>query len=116
VPGASVTHDRRRHDPDRAGSRDQYVLAEHGKRHRGMNRVPERIEDRRDVAIDPVRVMPDVRRRQRHELGKRARSLHSKSARVRAQMAPSRHAVTAAAADDVPLAADDLPDDMTTHT
>ena len=30
VAGAGVADDRRRHQPDRAGARDQHVLAEHG--------------------------------------------------------------------------------------
>ena len=52
VPRAGVAHDGDRHAADRAGAGDQHVLAEHGERERGVHRVAERIEDRRDVLVD----------------------------------------------------------------
>ena len=56
----------------------------------------------------PSAVVPDVRHRQRDQLGERARPVDADAARVRAQVAAAGHAVAAAAADDVALAADDV--------
>ena len=56
----------------------------------------------------PGPVVPDVGHRQRDVLGERARPLHAEPDRVRAEVPPAGHAVAAAAADDVPLAADDV--------
>ena len=73
-----------------------------------MHGVAERIEDRRDVAVDARGVAPDVRHRQRDVLGERARVVDADPVRVRAQVPPARHAVAAAAAHEVALAADEV--------
>ena len=108
VARARVADDGGRHDPDRPGAGDQHVLAEHGERERGVDGVAEGIEDRRDVEVDARRVLPDVRHRQRDVLGERAGAVDADALGVRAQMAPPGHAVAAAAADEVPFAADDV--------
>ena len=90
------------------GAGDQHVLAQHGERERGVHGVAERVEDRGDVAVDAVVVVPDVGHRQREVLGERARAVDADALRVLAQVPPAGEAVAAAAADDVPLAADDV--------
>ena len=108
VTGARVADDRDGHAADRAGAGDEHVLAEHRERERRVDGVAERVEDRGDVLVDPGPVVPDVRHRQRDQLGEGARPLHAEPDRVRAQVPPPGHAVAAAAADDVALAADDV--------
>ena len=108
VAGARVADDRRRHAADRAGAGDQHVLAEHRELERGVDGVPERVEDRGDVGVDAVGVMPDVRHRQRDQLGERPGPVDAHAARVRAQVAAAGHAVAASAAHDVALARDDV--------
>jgi hypothetical protein len=49
-------------------------------------------------------VVPDVRHRERDQLGEGARAVHADAARVRAQVAPPGHAVATPAAHDVALA------------
>ena len=105
VARAGVAHDRGRHAADRAGAGDQHVLAEHRERERGVHRVAERVEDRRDVLVDARPVVPDVGHRQGDQLGERARAVHADALGVRAQVPAAGHAVAAAAADDVALAA-----------
>ena len=108
VAGACVSGDGDRHAADRPGAGDEHVLTEHRERERRVHRVPEGVEDRRHLLVDARPVVPDVRHRQRHELGEGAGPLHAEPDRVGAQMPPSGHAVAAAPADDVPLAADDV--------
>ena len=71
-----------------------------------MHGVAERIEDRRDVEVDPRVVVPDVGHRQGDVLGERTRPIDADARGLGAQMAPARHAVAAPSAHDVPLAAD----------
>jgi hypothetical protein len=52
---------------------------------------------------------------QRDELGERARALNAEADRVRAELTAPRHAVTAAPADDVALAADEAADVEAAH-
>ena len=108
VAGAGVPHDRGRHAADRARAGDEHVLTQHREGERGVHRVSERVEDRRHVLVDTRPVVPDVRHRQRHELRERPGPVDAEPDRVRAQMAPARHAVAAASADDVTLARDDV--------
>ncbi len=115
VAGAGVADDRGRHAADRAGAGDEHVLAEHGEGERGVHGVPERVEDRGDLLVDPGPVLPDVRHRQRDELGEGARALHAEADRVGAEVAAAGHAVAAAAADDVPLAADEVAEREVAH-
>ena len=60
VAGAGMAGDRGGHRADRAGAGDQHVLAEHVPLQRGVDGVAERIEDRGDVEIDAVGVVPDI--------------------------------------------------------
>src|SRR5213079_3119588 len=57
----------------------------------------------------------DVRHGQRDVLGERARTLHAEPDRMCAEVAPAGQAVAAAAADDVPLAADEVADLEVAH-
>ena len=77
---------------------DQHVLAEHRERERRVDRVAERIEDRRHVGVDARPVVPHVGHRQRDVLGERAVAVHAQADRVRAQVAAAREAVAAQAA------------------
>jgi hypothetical protein len=108
VAGSRVPYDGRRHQPDRAGARDQHVLAEDRELQRGVHRVAEWVEDRRNVSVDRRLVVPDVRHRQRDELGERAGPVHADPGGVVAEVAPACHAVPASAAHDVSLAADEV--------
>ena len=108
VPSARVPDDRRRHQADRSGAGDQHVLAENRELQRRVHRVAERVEDRRDVAVDGTLVVPDVRHRQRDVLGERAGPVHADPFRERAEVAPSGHAVAAPSADHVALAAHEV--------
>ena len=108
VPRARVAHDGGRHDADRPGAGDQHVLAEHGEGERRVHGVAEGIEDRGDVEVDARRVLPDVRHRQRDALGERAGAVDADALGVGAEVPAARHAVAAAAAHEVPLAADDV--------
>ncbi len=105
VAGAGVARNRGRHASDGAGAGHEHVLVQDGEAERGVHRVAERVEDRRGLLVHPGPVVPDVRHRQRHQLGKGAGPLDAEPDRVRAQVASAGHAVAAAPADDVPLAA-----------
>jgi hypothetical protein len=104
-----VAGHRRRHQPDRARADDEDVLAEDREAQRGVHRVPERIEDRRDLLVDPGPVVPDVRDRQHDLLREGAVAVDAEADRVRAEVVAARPAVPAAPADDVALAADESP-------
>ena len=108
VARAGKSRDHRGHDADRAGARDENILAQHGKRKRRVNRISEGIENRGDFARDGARVLPDVHHRQDDVLGERARAVHSHALRVRAQVAPPRETIAAAPADHVPFPADQI--------
>src|SRR5262249_55638256 len=71
--------------------------------------IAERIEDRCDVLVDALRVHPYIGHRQREVLGERTRAVDADRFGIGAQLAPAREAVAASPADDVPLAAHDLP-------
>ena len=108
MAGAGVADDRGGHEADRPRAGDQHVLAEHGEGERRVDRVPERVEDRGDVLVDAVPVVPDVRHRQDDELRERAVAADSQADGVRAQVAPAGQAVAAASADDVAFAAHEV--------
>ena len=110
IPGPGMPDDGCRHDADRPGAGDQDVFAEHGKRQGRVHRVAERVEDRLHVARNLRRVKPDVGHRQGEILGKRSRPIDADALGVFAEMPAAGEAVAAAAADDVPLAADDVAD------
>ena len=96
------------HDPDRPGAGDQHVLRDQPELGRGVDRVAERIEDRRHVEVDLGEVRPQVAGRHDDELGEGAIALDSDADGVCAQGAAARHAVAAAAADDVAFGTHDL--------
>src|SRR6185437_9364743 len=73
-----------------------------------MHGVTEGIEDRRYFLVDAVMVAPDVRHGQRDELGECARPVDANSLRGGAQVAPARKAITAAPADHVAFAANQV--------
>ena len=81
---------------------------EHREGERRVHGVAEGIEDRGDVEVDARRVLPDVRHRQRDVLGERARAVDADALGVGAEVPAPGHAVAAAAAHEVPLAADDV--------
>ena len=110
VPRAGMPHHRRGHDADRPGAGDQHVLAQHGERQGRMDRVAQRIEDRRHVVRHGRIEVPDVGHRQREILGERAGPIHADAHRLLAEVPAAGEAIAAAAADDVPLAADDVAD------
>src|SRR5437016_1151058 len=75
-----------------------------------MNRVAEWIENRRNVARDRRIMDPYIGHWQGEILGKRARPIDADPLGVFAQMPAAGEAIAAAAADHMPLAADDLAD------
>jgi hypothetical protein len=108
VAGSGVVDDRRSHQPDRSGAGDQHVFPEDREQERRVDGVPEGIEDRRDVPVDPGVVVPDVRHRQGDVVCERARPVDTDTFGVRAQVASTRHAVPASAAHHVALTADEV--------
>src|SRR5262245_15684657 len=82
---------------------------------RCVHRVVERIEDRHDVLIDPRPMRPDIRHRPRQKFGERTRPVHVEADRVRAEMAATRHALAAAATNDVTLTAHKITDSEICH-
>ena len=97
-----------RHQPDRAGTADQHVLAQDREGERGVDRVAERVEDRRDLLVDARPVVPDVGHRQRHVLGERPVASDAETDGVGAQVAAAGEAVAASSADDVAFARDEV--------
>src|SRR5678816_4069007 len=77
VPGTSVSRDRRRHYSNRAGARNQHILAEDRKIECRMNGVAEGIEYRRNIKIDLPVVTPDIGHRQSDILSKRTGCVNS---------------------------------------
>ncbi len=73
-----------------------------------MHGIPERVEDRGYVEVDPFVMAPDIRHRQRDVFGERARPVDANAHRVGAHVAAPRKAIAAAAAHDVAFAADDI--------
>ncbi|MNE80327.1 hypothetical protein D3C80_1768880 [compost metagenome] len=63
MAGANVLAHRRRHDADRPGTGNQHVFANQIKRQRGVNRIAERVEDRRQLIGNIVRDFEGVKRR-----------------------------------------------------
>ena len=110
VARAGVPGDRRGHDADRPGAGDQHVLAEHRERQRGVHGVAERIEDRGDLRGRPGAVCTQTLVAGRATYSANAPSRCTPSPGVDAQVTSPGAAVAAAAADQVPLAADDVTD------
>ena len=110
VAGAGMSHDRCRHDADRAGAGDEDVLAEHPELQGRVHGIAEGVEDRGDVEVDLVGVPPGVHRGQGDVLGEGAVALDADADGVGAQVPAAGQAVAAPAADDVALAADEVAD------
>ncbi len=73
-----------------------------------MNSVAKRVEDRRNIPVDPVVMMPDIRHRKRNVFGKRALTIDSDPDRVSTQVPTTSQAIAAQPADNVPFPADNL--------
>lgn len=108
VACTGVFCDRGGHYADRAGSGDEHVLAEDLEFERGVDGVAEWVEDRRNVEVNARLVLPDVRVRHGDELGKTAVGVYADSGRIGTECPLPRHAVAAAAADQMALDADDI--------
>ena len=108
MPRSGMLRHRRCHDPDRPRPRHQHILTQHRKRQRRMHRIAKRIEDRRYLRRDSRSMVPDIRHRQDHILGKRPIPVYSDTLRVGAKMPASRQAVPASSANYMPLTADQL--------
>ena len=106
VARADEAHDRRGHDADRTGAGDQHVFADDIERQRGVHRIAERIEDRRDLVIDGVRQLERVDGRNRRRTRRSTRAIHADADGVAAQVPPPGAAVAAVAASDVAFAGD----------
>ena len=87
---------------------DQDVLAEDREGERGVDRVAERVEDRGDLLVDALPVVPDIGHRQGHVLGEGPVAADAQADRLGAQVAAAGQAVPAAAADHVALARDEV--------
>src|SRR5690348_9077249 len=108
MPGARMPHHADRHDADRARAGDEHVLAEDVKREGRMDGISKGVKDGLHVARDVAIVMPYVAHRNGDVLGEGARTVHTDSLRVLAEVPPAGEAVAAAAADYVSFAADDV--------
>ena len=80
-----------------------------------MHRVAKRIEDGSDLGIDLRIVSPDIGHRENDELGEAARTAHSDSLGVRAQVAAAGQAVAATSASHVPFTADQFSGPVIVH-
>ena len=108
IARARMPNDRRGHDSDRAGARDQHILAQDIERERGVHGIAQRIEDACHVEVDARPVMPDIRHRQGQIFREGAGTIHAHAHGVRAQVPAPRETVAAPPADHVALAADDF--------
>ena len=108
VPRTGKPRDSRRHDSDRASAGHQNVLAKHWKRQRRVHGVSEGIENRGDFVRDGERVLPHVHHGNDDKFGERAGAVHAHALRVRAQVAPAGQAISAAPANHVAFAADQV--------
>ena len=108
VTRAGMTGNDRRHDPDRAGSRDEDVLTEDRESQRGMDGVSERVEDGRHVEVDASQVAPDVRGRQRDVFRESPREIDPDPLYPGTLHTPARDAVAAPPADQMALTAHEV--------
>ena len=109
VAGTRVATDRRRHRADRAGAGDQNILPQQVELKGRMHRVAEGVEERRNIQVDALAVLPDVGHGQGQVFGKGAGTVHPDAAGMGTEMATASHAVAAAAADHMALAGHNLP-------
>src|SRR6185295_11105284 len=112
---ADVARDRRRHDADRTGARDQHVLADEIEGERRVRRVAERIEDRREIVGYVVGDPERVERGDHQIFGERAFAIDAHADGVAAQVTAPGAAVAAEAAGDVTFAGDAIADGEAAH-
>src|SRR5690242_1850459 len=104
-----VANHSRRHNTDRAGSRDEDIFSEHRKRKRRMYRVTEWIENGSYLLIHMWIMPPDITHRKCNTLSKRSWPVDAYALCMCTQMPPPRETVAASAADYVSLAAHNVP-------
>ena len=75
---------------------------------RGVDRITERVEDRRDFQIDVRLVLPDISYRNGNQLGKSAIGVYTDSPCICTKRTAAGHAITTSATDQMPLGADDI--------
>ena len=101
MTSADEAHDGRGHDADRACASDQHILADDIEGECRVNRIAERIEDRRDLVIDCVGELECVQRGNDHVLGKAAGPIHADADRIATEMSSTRATVAAMTAGDM---------------
>ncbi len=105
---AGVSYNGGGHQTDRAGTGDQDVFAKYGEGECCVNRITEGIKDGGDIAIDTVMVMPDVGHGQCDIFGEGARTIDADTLSFGAEVSATGETVTAASADHVSFAADNV--------
>src|SRR5256885_2656098 len=103
-----MTHDRSGHDPNRSSAGDQDVLAQDRERKGSVRRVAKRIENGSDIAVNTIRVNPDIRHGKRQIFRECARTIDTDAHGIRAEMTAARETISAVAANDMAFAADNL--------
>src|SRR5262245_23664908 len=98
MPGA-----RSRHDTDRAGTRDDDVLAHHRPLQRSVGRVAEGVEHGSEVGVEVGGLDPDVRGGDDDVVGERAVTVDPDALGPDAEVAAAGPAVAAHPADDMAL-------------
>ena len=101
--------DCRRHGADGACAGDEDVFSQQVPLQRGMHGIAQRVEQGGHIQVDPRSVLPHIGHGQGNVFGEGAGAVHADPTRVVTQMASPRHAVAAAATDQMTLPGDDLP-------
>src|SRR5947209_18916072 len=73
-----------------------------------MNRIPERIENRRNIEVDRMRMTPDIRHRQHDVFRESSGTIHADAERVRAQMTTPGETIAAPSPNHLAFTADDV--------
>ena len=102
--------DGRRHQSDRPRPDDQDIIAQDREAEGSVDGVPEGVEDRRDLLVDPRPVVPDVGDRQDDLLGEGAVPPDTEPDGVGAEVPASGPSVSAVAANHMPFAAHQVAD------
>ena len=104
MPRAAITRDSHRHDADRSGAGDEYILAHDVEGERGVRCVAERDRESRRPRRRWRGELEHVAGGKRQILRERTRAIHADTQRVAAQVAPAGAAVAAMSAGDVAFA------------